>query len=102
MATKNRTTISRTPSPKADRVFGSDKNVAGSSSTLNRAKNITFTSDTLNRIRSKVENHNKEYPSKQITVPFAKAVVRRGMGAYSKSHRPTITMESLIQESRGD
>ena len=24
-------------------------------------------------------------------MPTAKAVVRRGMGAYSKSHRPTIT-----------
>jgi len=91
MATKNRTTISQTPSPKADRVFGSDKNVAESSSTIKKAKTITFTSDTINKIRSKVQKHNKQYPSKKITVPFAKAVVRRGMGAYSTSHRPTIT-----------
>jgi hypothetical protein len=32
-----------------------------------------------------------KYPNKKITVPTAKAVVRRGMGAYSTSHRPTIS-----------
>jgi len=39
----------------------------------------------------KVKAHNEAYPSKKVTTATAKAVVRRGMGAYSKSHRPTIT-----------
>ena len=42
-------------------------------------------------VRAKVSSHNLKYPNKKITVPTAKAVVRRGMGAYSTSHRPTIS-----------
>jgi hypothetical protein len=38
-----------------------------------------------------VATHNLKYPSKKITVATANAVVRRGMGAYSVSHRPTIS-----------
>ena len=33
---------------------------------------------------------NEKNPKKKISVPTAKAVVRRGMGAYSGSYRPTI------------
>jgi len=42
-------------------------------------------------IRKKLIAHNSEYPSQKVDISTAKAVVRRGMGAYSKSHRPTIS-----------
>jgi 8-oxo-dGTP pyrophosphatase MutT (NUDIX family) len=84
-------TISQTPSPTKDRIYGSQVNPKKSSSNLSSALKIEFSAETTKTIKDKVEKHNAEYPNKQITVESAKAVVRRGMGAYSKSHRPTIS-----------
>jgi DNA polymerase III sliding clamp (beta) subunit (PCNA family) len=84
-------TIAQTPSPKKDRIFGSEKNRSGSSRNLSSARSIDFDDKTLGIIENKVDEHNKEYPDKRITLASAKAVVRRGMGAYSVSHRPTIS-----------
>jgi len=84
-------TISQTPAPASDRVSGSKKNPKGSASDSQLAKSITFNDSLLKAIENKVKAHNEEYPSKKVTIPTAKAVVRRGMGAYSKSHRPFIT-----------
>jgi 8-oxo-dGTP pyrophosphatase MutT (NUDIX family) len=84
-------TMSQTPSPTKDRVYGSQVNPKKSSSNLSSALKIEFSAETTKTIKDKVEKHNAEYPNKQITVESAKAVVRRGMGAYSKSHRPTIS-----------
>jgi len=84
-------TIAQTPAPKKDRVFGSKLNKEGSSESLDSAKSIKFDEQTLKTIENKVKEHNANYPDKKINVASAKAVVRRGMGAYSSSHRPTIT-----------
>ena len=84
-------TIAQTPSPKKDRIFGSEANMSGSSRNLSSARSIDFDDKTLGIIENKVDEHNKEYPDKRITLASAKAVVRRGMGAYSVSHRPTIS-----------
>ena len=84
-------TISQTPAPASDRVSGSKTNSKGSASDSQLAKSITFNDSLLKAIENKVKAHNEEYPSKKVTIPTAKAVVRRGMGAYSKSHRPFIT-----------
>ena len=83
--------ISKTPAPKSDRVYGSDVNAKNSSKDLASSKEIKFDASTLSAIKSKVQEHNKKYPSRKITIEAAKAVVRRGMGAYSVSHRPTIS-----------
>jgi hypothetical protein len=84
-------TISQTPSPKKDQIVGSDVNKKSSSENLSSAKLIKFDAKTLNTIKNKVAKHNEENPNKKINLASAKAVVRRGMGAYSQSHRPTIT-----------
>ena len=84
-------TISQTPAPKKDQIKGSDKNRAGSSKDTESAKQIKFNEKTLNSIQNKVDEHNKQYPNKKITLESAKAVVRRGMGAYSQTYRPTIS-----------
>ena len=84
-------TISQTPAPKKDQIKGSDKNKAGSSKDTESAKQIKFNEKTLNSIQNKIDEHNKQYPNKKITLESAKAVVRRGMGAYSQTYRPTIS-----------
>jgi hypothetical protein len=84
-------TIAQTPAPKKDRIYGSEKNKPESSSSVKSASKIEFDDKTLAIIENKVEEHNEEHPDKKITLSSAKAVVRRGMGAYSSSHRPTIS-----------
>jgi hypothetical protein len=84
-------TISQTPAPKKDQVQGSDINKKSSSKDLSSAKLIKFDDKTLVAIKNKVQEHNEKYPDKKINLSSAKAVVRRGFGAYSSSHRPTIS-----------
>ena len=83
-------TIAQTPAPKSDRIYGSDVNKPKSSQSVGSAEAIKFDEKTIQALKNKVAEHNKKYPNKQITLASAKAVMRRGMGAYSKSHRPTI------------
>ena len=74
----------RTPAPKKDRVFGSKVNKPGSASSKESAKSIQLAESTINSIKSIIKGTG-------ISLATAKAVVRRGMGAYSSSHRPTIS-----------
>jgi predicted RNA-binding Zn-ribbon protein involved in translation (DUF1610 family) len=87
----NKKTIAQTPAPKKDQVQGSEVNKRSSSKNLSSAKLIKFDDKTLLAIKNKVKEHNGEHPDNKINLSSAKAVVRRGMGAYSKSHRPTIS-----------
>jgi len=82
-------TIAQTPAPISERIYGSKKNVKGSAAS--KVNRITFTPQLTKSIKNKVDEHNEEYPDNKVTLATAKAVVRRGMGAYSKSHRPTIS-----------
>lgn len=84
-------TISQTPAPLKDRISGSKFNEKGSASTSSKASDIKFDDSTIKSIQRLIDEHNEEHPSKKITLSVAKAVVRRGMGAYSSSHRPTIS-----------
>jgi hypothetical protein len=81
----------RTPAPLKDRIKGSKFNKKGTASTSSKAESIKFDDKTISSIQSLIDAHNEKYPSKKITLAVAKAVVRRGMGAYSSSHRTTIT-----------
>lgn len=87
----NKRTIAQTPSPNKDRIYGSNLNKKSSSKNLSNAKLIKFDEKTIEAIKNKVAKHNEEYPNKKINLASAKAVVRRGFGAYSSSHRPTIS-----------
>ena len=81
----------RTPAPLKDRIKGSKFNEKGTASTSSKAESIKFDDNTIASIQSLIDAHNDKYQSKKITLAVAKAVVRRGMGAYSSSHRTTIT-----------
>lgn len=83
--------LSKTPAPKKERVYGSDKNKKNSASSSSSAKSIEFSEALLDVIQTKVSNYNSKNTSNKISVATAKAVVRRGMGAYSSTHRPTIS-----------
>jgi hypothetical protein len=89
MKRSGRKSVAQTPAPKKDRIKGSKTNPKGSAKSRTSARLISFSATTLDKIKSKVKEYNSKN-SKKITVPTAKAVVRRGMGAYSVSHRPTI------------
>ena len=83
-------TIAQTPAPKKDRVFGSSKNKAGSASSKKAASNIEFNESIVKTLGEKAKKYNEKHSSK-VSTSTLKAVMRRGMGAYSTSHRPTIT-----------
>jgi hypothetical protein len=83
-------TIAQTPAPASDRRYGSKTNTKGSASDSQNAKSIKFNDALEKAIENKVDEYNEKHPSDKVSLSTAKAVVRRGMGAYSKSHRPTI------------
>jgi len=83
-------TISQTPAPKKDRVYGSKVNESGSAKSSQSANDIKLADKTINSIKSILEEH-KDKSKKEVPLNTAKAVVRRGMGAYSSTHRPTIS-----------
>ena len=85
------TTGGSTPAPLKDRIKGSKFNTKGTASTSSKAESIKFDDKTIASIQSLIDTHNEKHPSNKITLAAAKAVVRRGMGAYSSSYRPTIT-----------
>lgn len=89
MKRQGRKSASQTPAPKKDRVYGSAMNRPKSAST--KSGQIVFSEALTEAIRNKIEPFNKRYPTKKVTLPTAKAVVRRGMGAYSQTYRPTIS-----------
>ncbi len=83
-------TIAQTPAPKKDRVFGSSKNKAGSASSKKTASKIELNESIVKTLGEKAKKYNEKHSSK-VSTSTLKAVMRRGMGAYSTSHRPTIT-----------
>jgi hypothetical protein len=83
--------LSKTPAPKKDKIYGSKVNKPKSASSSSAAKSISFSDSTLKAISNKVKTHNDSHPNKKVSINTAKAVVRRGMGAYSQTHRPTIS-----------
>mgnify|MGYP003332574260 FL=1 len=83
-------TIAQTPAPKKDRIVGSKLNPPKSSESSKSAEKIVLSEQTLESIETILREHNKT-SDKKVDLNTAKAVVRRGMGAYSSSHRPTIS-----------
>ncbi len=82
---------SQTPAPKSERIKGSKKNKAGSAASKSSARKIVFSDKTNTTIKNKVSEFNSKYPKNKVSIATAKAVVRRGMGAFSSSFRPTIS-----------
>jgi HK97 family phage prohead protease len=87
---------SSTPAPKKDQVQGSKKNPKGSAS--GKKGGIDFSESTEKSIRGRIEKHNEDVEGmadwRKLKMGTAKAVVRRGFGAYSTSHRPGVSRQA--------
>lgn len=82
---------SKTPAPLVDRIRGSKKNKAGSAASKKSAQGIKLNASIIAGLTKKAKEYNEKHPKNKVSVTTLKAVMRRGMGAYSSSHRPTIT-----------
>ena len=80
----------KTPAPKKERIRGSATNKKGSAS-ASASSRINFSAALTNKLKAFLKEYTAANPRKKITLPTAKKVVRRGMGAYSATHRPTIS-----------
>ena len=87
-----RKSASQTPAPLKDRIYGSKKNKEGSASSEKSAKSIMLSAEVLIGLKNKLKEFKEKHPSSDnITLNDLKAVYRRGLGAYSSTHRPTIS-----------
>jgi hypothetical protein len=96
----------QTPAKPEEKKKGSKTNEPGSAGTTPEAKErakealkredekqliskaeITFSEKVTNALKEKVKNHNAKH-SKKVTLGQLKKVYRRGLGAFSSSHRP--------------
>jgi hypothetical protein len=92
LAAKKRT-ISQTPAPKKDRIYGSKKNKKGSASS-GKSGAVKFSAKTEKSLKGKVSEHNeKAREGRKVTLGMLKAVYRRGAGAFSGSHRPGMSRD---------
>jgi hypothetical protein len=85
-----------TPAPKKDQIKGSKKNPKGSAT--GKKGGIKFSEATEKSIRGRIEEHNEDVKGmatwRKLNMGTAKAVVRRGFGAYSTSHRPGVSRQA--------
>ncbi len=85
-----RKSAAQTPAPPKERIKGSSVNPKDSASSKESAKSIVLSDKTIEALKNKVQEYNQEH-TKKVTLATLKAVYRRGAGAYSSTHRPTIT-----------
>lgn len=81
----------QTPAPKSDQKEGSSKNKKGSAGT--DGGKIEFSEKIVNSLQEKVRSHNEKY-DKKVSLSQLKKIYRRGLGAFSSSHRPGQTRGS--------
>jgi hypothetical protein len=89
------------PAPPRDRVKGSRLNKPQSAAT--GSGNIIFSDRTTKAIRNIIKGSN-------VKLSTAKAVVRRGFGAYSTSHRPGVSrtawglarLKQFVKKAKGE
>jgi lambda family phage portal protein len=82
---------SQTPAPARDRIRGSDENRPGSAAARSTGGSIEISASTEETLKTKIADFKKRYPRRKApSLGTLKKVYRRGAGAYSASHRPTI------------
>lgn len=91
MKRQGRKSAAQTPAPAKERIKGSSVNKSGSASSSKSAKEINFSESIISTLEKKRDEYNAKHPNSKVTLATLKAVFRRGAGAYSSSHRPTIT-----------
>lgn len=87
---RGRKSAAQTPAPRSERIKGSKKNPKGSAASKTSAYKIVLSDKTIKALSQKAKDYNDNHKS-SVTLNTLKAVYRRGLGAYSSSHRPTIT-----------
>jgi 8-oxo-dGTP pyrophosphatase MutT (NUDIX family)/ribosomal protein S18 acetylase RimI-like enzyme len=87
---QGRKSAAQTPAPPKERIKGSRVNPKGSASSKASGKSIKLSPSIVENLEEKKDAFNKTHKDKVNTATL-KAVFRRGAGAYSSSHRPTIT-----------
>ena len=86
-----------TPARPSERISGSQQNAARSAASRSAASKIELTPELITALKRKVSEHNERVSgragesSRKATLPMLKAVLRRGMGAFSVSHRPNVS-----------
>lgn len=89
--------LAATPAKPSERVRGSSSNAEGSASSVRKASGISLSPEQEKALVVKSREHNAamkkaKKPKWSYTSPSAlKAVMRRGMGAFSSSHRPDVS-----------
>jgi len=89
--------VSATPAKPSERISGSSRNREGSSASVSSASGIQLSQEQVRALATKAREHNARMreankPAWSMTSTNAlKAVMRRGMGAFSSSHRPNVT-----------
>lgn len=82
----------KTPAKPSERRTGSSRNPKGSAS--GGRGGIKLSDANIKGLENKRDKHNEKYknsPSKKANLGTLKAVFRRGAGAFSTSHRPSVT-----------
>lgn len=92
MKRSGRKSLSQTKAPLNEQIKGSKTNPKGSASSKSKASKITLSEKIMDILKKKKDKYNKSH-SKDVDTNSLKAVMRRGMGAYSTSHRPGITRQ---------
>jgi len=87
---RGRKSAAQTPAPRSERIKGSKKNPKGTAASQSSASKIVLADKTIKALSEKAKDYNKKHKS-SVSLNTLKAVFRRGAGAYSSSHRPTIT-----------
>jgi hypothetical protein len=84
----------KTPAKPSERRTGSDVNERGSASSADGE--MKFSPATETALRNMVREHNEktESESRKVSLGMLKAVFRRGSGAFSRSHRPSVSSRS--------
>ena len=90
MKRQGRKSKAQTPAPKSEQIKGSSENPTGTAASKKSAESIKLSPAIISVLEKKKDEYNKKHKSK-VTLSTLKAVFRRGSGAYSSSHRPTIT-----------
>jgi hypothetical protein len=81
----------KTPAEPSERIRGSKKNKKGSASKANSKIEV---GSVLESLKEKVRSHNAKYgkeKGKKVSLGMLKAVYRRGAGAFSATHRPSMS-----------
>jgi len=91
LAERRRQDDPKTPAPKKDQRTGSTRNPEGSASGTRGSIEVSDrTEKALENLR---DEHNEKHDSaaRRVDLGILKAVYRRGAGAFSTSHRPSVT-----------